>query len=67
MTQDSAGPYVVAERGTEVDTLVAVRTSYGWRVGGDEIGPHVHADAIRRRVPNLRGGALLDSLSAAAR
>ena len=41
ITQDSVGMYLVPAAGVELDTIVAVRKPYGWRLGGFEFQPHV--------------------------
>lgn len=66
LTQDSAGAVAVAGAGEEVDTVVVVRTPAGWRIGDPEPAPHLLPEAVRRRLPDVRGAAWLDSLAADA-
>jgi hypothetical protein len=64
LSQDSLGPYIVAEPGLEHDTVVVVRKPYGWRIGGYELGPHIRPAAARAQLRDpARGAALLDSLA----
>jgi hypothetical protein len=65
ITQDSIGPYIAVDPATETDTLLFVRKSYGWRLGGFETDPHVLASGARPRLTLRPGDArLLDSLAA---
>lgn len=41
LEQDSAGFVIRAEPGTERDTVVAIRTPFGWRIGDPVVEPHV--------------------------
>lgn len=63
LTQDSTGMYLVPAAGVELDTIIAVRKPFGWRVGGFEFQPHVLPMAAKARL-QLREGdqRLIDSL-----
>jgi hypothetical protein len=64
LTQDSVGPFIVAEPGLEHDTVIVVRKPYGWRIGGYEFDPHIRSAAARAQLrDSTRGAALLDSLA----
>jgi hypothetical protein len=66
VTQDAVGPYLVYEPADERDTMVVVRKSYGWRIGGFEFESHQLPLALRGRGYHWRGRdrAILDSLIA---
>lgn len=65
ITQDSAGMYLVPAIGVELDTIIAVRKPYGWRVGGFEFQPHVLPAGAKARLQLREGGRrLIDSLLA---
>ena len=61
--QDSAGMYLVPAAGVELDTVIAVRKPYGWRVGGFEFQPHVLPMGVKGKLQLREGDRhVLDSL-----
>jgi hypothetical protein len=66
--QDSVGQVLEHQPGVELDTLTAVRTPYGWRIGGFVHQPHVSPAGALANL-RLRGSDLrtLDSLRSRSR